>query len=121
MPLPRAGSAAGGPLARRARRRRQRAAAPRAAADERRRCDCKYDRRAFDVVAQAYKDTTPMPSRRTFIWSSAATMILSRAPRIFAQRGRGGPELTNIPPSIAALTSMADQVRPITNDERKAR
>ena len=62
-----------------------------------------------------------MPSRRTFLWSSAAAMILGRIPRVFAQRGRGGQEPATIPPSIAALTSMADQVRPITNDERKAR
>jgi Xaa-Pro dipeptidase len=67
-----------------------------------------------------------MFSRRHFLWSSAAAMILSRAPRVLAgdlQRGRGqrdedrGP----VPASIAALTSMRDQARPITNDERRAR
>src|SRR5262245_47736808 len=68
-----------------------------------------------------------MASRRTFLWSSAAAMVLSRVPRVFArgadQRGgrAAGQDPATLPPSIAALTSMADQVRPITNDERKAR
>jgi Xaa-Pro dipeptidase len=67
-----------------------------------------------------------MPSRRTFLWSSAAALVLGRTRGLFArdaeQRGgRGGPDPATLPPSIAALTSMTDQVRPITNDERKAR
>jgi Xaa-Pro dipeptidase len=50
-----------------------------------------------------------MYSRRSFlqITSSAAAARLTMG--------------ANLPPSIAALTSMTSQVRPITNDERKAR
>jgi Xaa-Pro dipeptidase len=65
-----------------------------------------------------------MFSRRSFLWSSTAALIISRAPRIFAgapQRGRGQAPQGPLPPSIAALTSMRDQARPITNDERRAR
>jgi Xaa-Pro dipeptidase len=67
-----------------------------------------------------------MFSRRQFLWSSAAAMIAGRAPRAAAatpQRGRGQrvDEDTPVPASIAALTSMRDQARPISNDERRAR
>ena len=67
-----------------------------------------------------------MLSRRHFIWSSAAAMILGRAPRALArpaQRGRGqrGGDDGPVPASIAALPSMRDQARPITNDERRTR
>ena len=66
-----------------------------------------------------------MFSRRQFLGSSAAAMIVGRAAGAFAsasQRGdRGTAETGPLPPSIAALTSMRDQARPITNDERRAR
>jgi Xaa-Pro dipeptidase len=56
-------------------------------------------------------------NRRKFIGASAVLGALWKAPAtLFAQRG-GGP----IPASIAALTSMRDQARPITNEERRAR
>jgi Xaa-Pro dipeptidase len=62
-------------------------------------------------------------NRRSFLWLSAAFAAIAKAPSVvLAQRGGGqaGPE-GPLPPSIAALTSMRDQARPITNDERKAR
>ena len=66
-----------------------------------------------------------MFSRRSFLWSSTAAVIISRAPRLFArdaQRGQREPiESGPLPPSIAALTSMRDQARPITNEERRKR
>ena len=66
-----------------------------------------------------------MFSRRQFLGSSAAAMMVGRATRAFAsasQRGeRGTAETGPLPPSIAALTPMRDQARPITNDERRAR
>jgi Xaa-Pro aminopeptidase len=66
-----------------------------------------------------------MFTRRSFLWSSTAALVISRAPSLLAraaQRGqRGGGDAGPIPPSIAALTSMRDQARPITNDERRAR
>jgi Xaa-Pro dipeptidase len=58
-----------------------------------------------------------MVNRRTFIASSAALTALWKAP-LFAQSEGGKGTL---PPSIAALTSMNDQARPISNDERRAR
>ena len=64
-----------------------------------------------------------MFTRRSFLWSSAATMLIARVPRVRAQgRGRGeAPPAGPVPASIAALQSMRDQARPITNDERRAR
>jgi Xaa-Pro dipeptidase len=66
-----------------------------------------------------------MFSRRQFLGSSAVAMILGRATRasaVTSQHGeRGTAEAGPLPPSIAALTSMRDQARPITNDERRAR
>jgi len=74
-----------------------------------------------------------MFTRRTFLWSSTAAMIIGRTPRLFArdapsdgaqggQRGGGGAQDTGpVPPSIAALQSMRDQAKPITNDERRGR
>lgn len=62
-------------------------------------------------------------NRRSFLWLSAAFAAVTKAPAVLvAQRGSGqaGPE-GPLPPSIAALTSMRDQARPITNDERRAR
>ncbi len=59
-----------------------------------------------------------MLTRRHFVWSSAAALVASRAPRLFAREAQApGP----LPPSIAALTSMRAQAKPITNDERRAR
>ncbi len=59
-----------------------------------------------------------MCTRRRFFWSSAAALVASRVPRVFADEAqRSGP----VPPSIAALTSMKSQARPITGDERRAR
>jgi Xaa-Pro dipeptidase len=67
-----------------------------------------------------------MFSRRHFLGSSAAAILVSRASRLFAaapQRGRAAQDAEDgpLPPSIAALTPMRDQARPITNDERRAR
>jgi Xaa-Pro dipeptidase len=53
-------------------------------------------------------------NRRTFVRLSAALAAVSNTPALFAQQEK-------LPPSIAALTSMRDQVKPITNDERRAR
>jgi Xaa-Pro dipeptidase len=56
-----------------------------------------------------------MITRREFIGASATLAGLSTA-EPNAQRGDGP-----LPASIMALTSMRDQARPITNDERRAR
>jgi Xaa-Pro dipeptidase len=53
-------------------------------------------------------------NRRTFLGATAALTALSKAPALFGQTD-------TTPPSIAALTSMRDQAKPITNDERRAR
>ena len=58
-------------------------------------------------------------NRRTFIRASAAIAAASRTPALFAQREHAVD--APLPPSIAALTSMRDQAKPITNDERRAR
>jgi Xaa-Pro dipeptidase len=65
-----------------------------------------------------------MFTRRRFLWSSAAGLVVSRVAGLGAEAGQrqsrpraAGP----LPPSIAALTSMRDQARPISNDERRAR
>jgi Xaa-Pro dipeptidase len=66
-----------------------------------------------------------MFSRRQFLGSSAAALVIGRTSPSFGfdeQRGgRGAANAGPPPPSIAALTSMRDQARPITNDERRAR
>jgi len=59
-----------------------------------------------------------MFTRRTFFGSSAAALVASRAPRLF---GREAQAPAALPPSIAALTSMRAQAKPIANDERRAR
>src|SRR5580765_8492892 len=59
-----------------------------------------------------------MFSRRTFLWSSAAALVASRAARAGAEPGQADAQL---PPSLAALTSMRDRAKPITNDARRAR
>lgn len=62
-----------------------------------------------------------MVSRRSFLSLTGAAAGLSIT-GVSAQRGGGraapaGP----VPPAIAALTSMRDQAKPITNDERRGR
>ena len=63
-----------------------------------------------------------MFSRRSFMRITSAAAAAKLAPLAEAQRSAQEPSTAaNLPPSIAALTSMTGQVRPITNDERKAR
>ena len=58
-------------------------------------------------------------NRRSFLWFTAATAATAaRPPAALAQEGRSPASL---PTAIAALTSMRDQARPITSDERRAR
>lgn len=57
-------------------------------------------------------------NRRKFFGLSAAAAALWKLPAFAGQKEAPEPAL---PPSIAALKSMRDQVRPITNDERRAR
>ena len=59
-----------------------------------------------------------MFTRRTFLWSSAAALLASRANRATAEPAQADAQL---PPSLAALTSMRDRAKPITNDARRAR
>jgi Xaa-Pro dipeptidase len=59
-----------------------------------------------------------MFTRRSFFWSSAAALVASRAPRVFARQAQAPAAL---PPSLAALTSMRAQAKPITSDQRRAR
>ena len=54
-----------------------------------------------------------------FIRASAGLAAAWRAPSVLAQREPAAD--APLPSSIAALTSMRDQARPITNDERRAR
>jgi Xaa-Pro dipeptidase len=61
-----------------------------------------------------------MLNRRSFLWLTGAAAGLS-VTRVSAQRGRASAESGPVPPSIAALTSMRDRAKPITNDERRAR
>ena len=61
-----------------------------------------------------------MISRRSFLWLTSAAAGL-RVTRVSAQRGRGTPDPAAMPASIAALTSMRDQAKPITKEERAAR
>jgi len=59
-----------------------------------------------------------MFSRRSFLWSSAAALIAGRTTRAGAEPIQADAQL---PPSLAALTSMRDRAKPITNDARRAR
>jgi Xaa-Pro dipeptidase len=59
-------------------------------------------------------------NRRTFIRASTAIAAAWRAPALLAQREPAAADAP-LPSSIAALTSMRDQARPITNGERRAR
>jgi Xaa-Pro dipeptidase len=58
-------------------------------------------------------------NRRKFLGASAALAAAWKASPLFAQRAQFAD--APLPPSIAALTSMRDQAKPITNDERRAR
>jgi len=61
-------------------------------------------------------------NRRTFVRLSAALAAAWNAPALLAQRAGGGAsQARELPPSIAALTSMRDQAKPITNEERRER
>jgi Xaa-Pro dipeptidase len=60
-------------------------------------------------------------NRRTFIASSFALAALSRTSSLFGQQRERAQTEAPLPASVAALTSMRDQARPITNDERRAR
>jgi Xaa-Pro dipeptidase len=61
-----------------------------------------------------------MLNRRSFFSMAAA---LAGAPNLALQRRGGGASQVpaTLPPSIAALTSMRSQARPITNEERRLR
>src|SRR6266550_2437091 len=58
-------------------------------------------------------------NRRTFLRTSAVIAAASQAPALFAQREHASD--APLPPSIAALPSMRDRAKPITNDERRGR
>src|ERR1043166_3109350 len=60
-----------------------------------------------------------MIGRRSFLSIAGAAAL--PALRLSAQRGRGAAEIGPLPASIAALSSMRDRARPITNEERAAR
>lgn len=55
-----------------------------------------------------------MLTRRSFFWSSATALVAGRALPASAQGAA-------LPSSLAALTSMRAQAKPITSDERRAR
>jgi Xaa-Pro dipeptidase len=61
-----------------------------------------------------------MISRRSLLSLAGAAAGLS-VTRVSAQRGRRGAESGPVPASIAALTSMHDRAKPISNEERAAR
>jgi Xaa-Pro dipeptidase len=52
------------------------------------------------------------------LWSSAAALVATRAPRLLAYHSQ---RPARVPPSIAALTSMKAQARPVTSEERRPR
>jgi Xaa-Pro dipeptidase len=58
-------------------------------------------------------------NRRSFIRASATLAAAWRAPALLAQERE--PAAASLPASIAALASMREQAKPITNDERRAR
>jgi Xaa-Pro dipeptidase len=72
--------------------------------------------RSVRQIIATTPDRIAAMNRRKFIGASAALTAMWRTPSLFAQ-SEGG----KLPPSIAALTSMRDQAKPITNDERRAR
>jgi Xaa-Pro dipeptidase len=61
-----------------------------------------------------------MLNRRSFLWLTSAAAALPVV-RLSAQRGAAAAPAGPLPPSIAALTSMRDQAKPITADERRQR
>jgi Xaa-Pro dipeptidase len=62
-----------------------------------------------------------MISRRSFLYAAGAAAGLPSV-TLSAQRGGRGADMAGpLPPSIAALTSMRGQAKPISVDERKAR
>ena len=61
-----------------------------------------------------------MTSRRQFLGSAGALALGSLA-ACQDEPAPAGSSSSDLPPSIAALTSMKDQMRPITNDERQGR
>ncbi len=61
----------------------------------------------------------PIVNRRTFLRASAVITAAWRAPALLAQREPAAD--APLPPSIAALSSMRNQAKPIGNDERRAR
>jgi len=61
-----------------------------------------------------------MLTRRSFMWISAAAAAVRSTPVLAQRAGAPAPE-GPVPPAIAALASMRDQAKPITNDERTAR
>lgn len=63
-----------------------------------------------------------MPSRREFLGTSAAVLgTAAISQRAAAQPSAQQAQAPVLPPAIAALSSMKDQMVPITNEERKAR
>ena len=65
-----------------------------------------------------------MIDRRSFLSLTAGVAVGAKdAVRVAQGRGRGQAPQSDaaLPPSIAGLTSMRDQVRPITSDERRGR
>jgi len=59
-----------------------------------------------------------MLNRRSFL---ALTAVSSTTAVLLQRRGAGTAQTGPLPSSIAALTSMRDQARPITNEERRVR
>jgi Xaa-Pro dipeptidase len=59
-----------------------------------------------------------MPTRREFLGAASAGMLATRLP---AGPADSPPQQDPLPPSIAALTSVKDRMRPITVEERDAR
>ena len=63
-----------------------------------------------------------MVSRRSFLWQSSLGAALVGLPGSRAEAQPAPlPAPATLPPSIAALTSMRDQAKPITVDERRGR
>ena len=63
-----------------------------------------------------------MVSRRSFLWQSSLGAALVGLPGSRAEAQPAPlPAPATLPPSIAVLTSMRDQAKPITVDERRAR
>lgn len=62
-----------------------------------------------------------MLSRRSFMCVSSAAVLANSAQPAKAQRSQAPASSGPLPPSISALKSMTDQVRPVTNEERQAR